>query len=109
MPGVRRDDVRRGADGSVLGVVWAMRTAEEIAQAVDDARALRHPWRAMRVALECGLLRLLPWHSTVMGVGAYTGCRICPSADGGWVERLVVNVEETGVLHEPWATEADQQ
>lgn len=40
---------------------------------------------------------------------AYTGCRICPSADGGWVERLVVNVEETGVLHESWATEADQQ
>lgn len=62
---------------------------------LDEARALRHPQRAMRVTLECGHLRLMPYINTVMGIGAFTNCRICPPQPNG---RLVVNREETGLL-----------
>lgn len=57
-----------------------------------------HPKRAMRVTLECGHLRLMPYINTVMGIGAFTDCRLCEA------DRLAVNVEETGVLFdEGWA------
>lgn len=59
---------------------------------LDEASALRHPKRAMRVTLECGHLRLMPYINTVMGIGAFTACWLCPG------DRLVVNREETGVL-----------
>jgi len=71
----------------------AMIDIEQLKHDLDEAIALRHPQRTMRVTLECGHLRLLPWSSTVLGIGASTLCRLCADAD-----RLVVNVEETGVL-----------
>ena len=72
-------------------------------QAMDDARALRHSFRAMRVTLECGHLRLMPHIDTVMGLGSLTSCGICAvDADGDYVVRTVVNCEETGTLHESW-------
>ena len=78
-------------------------------RAVDEARALTHPQRAMRVLLECGHLRLMPWNATVMGIGAQTACGICPAPEGKpHIVRLVVDVAETGVLHESWAREGGQ-
>lgn len=60
-------------------------------------------YRAMRVTLECGHLRLMTAIGTIMGIGAETGCLICPKQDDGYTpSRVVVNVEETGVLHEEW-------
>lgn len=72
----------------------ADRSAAEIRHDLDEAAALRHPMRLMRVTLECGHLRLIPHINTVMGIGAHTTCGICPDEPG----RLVVNVEETGRL-----------
>lgn len=69
---------------------------EAVVRAVDAARRHEHPFRAMRVTLECAHLRLMPWNGTVMGIGAFTSCGVCPESP----ERVVVNVEETGVLHE---------
>lgn len=85
------------------------KTTEEIVKAIDEARAFRHRFRAMRVTLECGHLRLIPEINTVMGIGAYTACVICPQEFDEilkrqrHVSRQVVNVEETGVLHDDWA------
>jgi hypothetical protein len=67
---------------------------DEILRVVEAARHLTHPMRSMRVTMECGHLRLLPWNVTLTGIGSHTGCNIC----GDNVERLVVNVEETGTL-----------
>lgn len=76
--------------------------AERVTKALSEAANFTHRWRAMRVTLECGHLRLTPWMNTTMGIGAYTGCMICPSLDGRTASRQVVNIEETGVLHEGW-------
>ena len=75
-----------------------MMSSESIAAAVAEAEAHRQPRRAMRVTLECAHLRLLPWQDTIMGIGAQTGCLICPDRP----TRVVVNIEETGVLHNDW-------
>lgn len=77
---------------------WA--GARDFAAALTEARALRHPRRAMRVTLECGHLRLMPWNTSVMGIGAYAGCKLAPCAgpDGELADRMVVNMEETGTL-----------
>jgi hypothetical protein len=75
----------------------------EMTRALDEAAAGTHTHRAMRVTLECAHLRLMPWISTVMGIGAQTGCAICPRDEHGYTaSRIVVNVEETGTLHESW-------
>lgn len=76
-------------------------SSEEIAEAIKEATALRHPYRSMRVTMECGHLRLMPYINTVMGIGAQTACKICPS-DNGQTTRTVVNVEETGHLDDTW-------
>ena len=59
---------------------------------IEDCRNLVHPMRTMRVTLECGHLRLLPYNWTVMGIGAITGCLVCEDTPA----RRVMNVEETG-------------
>jgi hypothetical protein len=80
-------------------------TTDEIFRAIEEASALTHKHRAMRVTLECGHLRLMPMINCVMGIGAFTGCTICPpDKDGHTVARMVVNVEETGHLHDSWVT-----
>jgi electron transfer flavoprotein alpha/beta subunit len=81
----------------------AMKQNREIRDALEEAAALRHPQRAMRVTLECGHLRLMPWIGTVMGIGAQTSCAICPKSEDSYPpSRVVVNCEETGTLHESW-------
>lgn len=78
-------------------------TSEEIIEAVNEARDLRHPHRSMRVTLECAHHRLMPFINTVMGIGAQTACSICPpESDGHTQARTVVNVEETGFLDDTW-------
>lgn len=75
----------------------------EIRDAVESARSGFHPHRAMRVTLECGHLRLMPQINCIMGIGAKTSCFVCPDEEPGYkVARTVVNVEETGVLHDDW-------
>lgn len=75
-------------------------TTKQIANAIDQSTALTFPWRAMRVTLECGHLRLMP-HINAAWIGAHTSCSICvsPTGEDGRV-RQVVNVEETGILHD---------
>jgi hypothetical protein len=70
-------------------------------EAADAAKAGRGNWRAMRVTLECGHFRLTPAFYTGQGVGAFTSCSLlgCRDSEYGGTSRLVVNVEETGVLH----------
>lgn len=76
-----------------------MTGVDQILRDVEAAAAHRHPRRAMRVLLECGHLRLMPWNVTVLGVGAVTSCGLCPrAADGHYTARMVVDVAETGVL-----------
>jgi hypothetical protein len=59
----------------------------------------QHPREAMRVLMECGHIRLMPQVDTVQGVGALTGCAVCvPEPGQRTVERLVVDVQETGKL-----------
>ncbi len=62
---------------------------------IELAAAHKGNQRAMRVTMECGHLRLMPFIDTVMGIGSMAGCQVCPDHPG----REVVNVEETGVLH----------
>ena len=50
--------------------------------------------RSMRVTLECGHFRLLPWNVTLTGIGSETSCFICPARP----VRTVVNIEETGII-----------
>ena len=71
---------------------------DKILRDVEEAKALRHPERAMRVLLECGHLRLMPYIDTAMGVGSFTGCVFC-AVNGVWGSRLVVDIAETGVLY----------
>ncbi len=66
---------------------------------IDAAKAGTHRQRAMRVTMECGHLRLMPFIDTVMGIGSMCGCQVCPDHPA----RTVVNVEETGVLHDSYA------
>jgi hypothetical protein len=69
--------------------------------AMDDARLHRGPHRAVAVTMECGHLRLLSALACTMGPGAWTGCRMCGD---DFPARMVVKVEETGVLHtESWS------
>jgi hypothetical protein len=68
--------------------------------AMQEAAEHRGPHRAMAVTMECGHLRLLPQIATVMGPGAMTGCRMCGEDRPA---RVVVKVEETGVLHESYS------
>ena len=76
-----------------------MPNVQQILHDIDEARALRHPQRAMRVLLECGHLRLMPNIATATGVGSHTACGICPKdGDGRRPTRLVVDIAETGEL-----------
>lgn len=76
-----------------------MISTQQILHDIEEARAFRHPERAMRVLLACSHLRLIPAFAIGAGVGSHTACGICPRAeDGGWVTRLVVDIAETGVL-----------
>lgn len=70
-------------------------TTKQIIDAVESAARLQHPQRAMRITLECGHIKLGAWNMCVMGIGAFSGCALCDD-----VVRLVVNMEETGVLWE---------
>lgn len=65
---------------------------EEIA----SAARFEHPERMMRITLECGHFRLMQWQQCgVGGIGFHTNCDICAPIP---VTRLIVNMEETGVL-----------
>jgi hypothetical protein len=64
---------------------------EEIAR----AERHEHPERLMRITLECGHFRLQQWQNAVGGIGFHTNCNICSAVP---VTRLIVNMEETGVL-----------
>lgn len=75
---------------------------DAIVKASQEAQNFRHPQRLMRVSLECGHARLLPWNVTGTGVGSYTLCSVCPDRP----ERLAVNIEETGVLSDQGARRA---
>jgi hypothetical protein len=76
---------------------------QQLNDAIEAARSGFGPQRAMRVTLECAHLRLMSAIATVMGIGSQTTCRICPIGDDGYpVTRTVVNIEETGVLHDSW-------
>lgn len=67
--------------------------------AMQEAAEHRGPHRAMAVTLECGHLRLMPQINTVMGPGALTGCGMCGD---DCPARMVIKVEETGVLHDSY-------
>jgi hypothetical protein len=83
-----------------------MAIVQDVVAAMRQAKELKHPMRAMRVTMECGHLRLTPEINTRMGIGTYTICRICPTPEGETVaSRQVVNVEETGILHDDWFKE----
>jgi len=73
-----------------------MTAFDDVFAANEEARALRHPQRSMRVTLECAHMRLMSANATAMGIGASTMCPICPDKP----TRLVVNIEETGILDE---------
>jgi hypothetical protein len=76
---------------------------QQLNDAIEAARSGFGPMRAMRVTLECGHLRLMPAIGTAMGIGAKAACQICPAASNGYSPtRTVVNIEETGVLHDLW-------
>lgn len=77
---------------------------QQIIHDIEEARALRHPQRAMQVLLACGHLRLMPWTATVAGADSYTACASC--SGGEQVVRLVVEVSETGAL---WHDSMDQE
>lgn len=74
------------------------RTVKEIAKAVDQAREMNHDYRAMRVTMECGHIRLMPYIDSISGIGTHTECHLCNRA------RQIVNVEETGTIHESWVS-----
>lgn len=81
------------------------RSQGDIETAAREAHLLRGDFRSMRVTLECAHMRLMPRLDTIMGIGARTACMICPMTETGtWQSRLVVNIEETGVLDiEQWS------
>lgn len=65
---------------------------------MDTASQFQGDQRAMRVTLECSHLRLMPYINTIMGIGSWTMCTVCPQD-----MRRVVNIEETGKLFdETW-------
>ena len=72
--------------------------------AMREASEHRGTHRALCVTLECGHLSLRAATGTVMGVGALTVCRVCPADPDEPVTRMLCKVEETGVLHDSWAT-----
>lgn len=72
---------------------------DAVVKASRDAQNFRHPQRLMRVSLECGHVRLLPWNVAGTGIGSYTLCSVCPDRP----QRAAVNLEETGVLSDQGA------
>ena len=59
------------------------------------AERLEHPERLMRITLECAHFRLQTWQNVGGGgIGFHTNCHVCPDK----ASRLIVNMEETGVL-----------
>lgn len=79
-----------------------MTNVDAIFKAQREARAHQHPQRLMRVTLECSHLRLLPWNVTGTGIGSRTMCPVCPDKPS----RIVVGIEETGVLSDQGARRA---
>lgn len=78
-------------------------TVAEIQEAATQAALFEHPERAMRVVLECAHMRLMPWHvANQSSIGASTLCRVC----SGGPSRLIVEVQETGVLDESFYKDA---
>lgn len=72
---------------------------KQLQERVEAAARFELPERKMRITLECGHLRLMPWYDCVAGgIGWSTACRICEEVQGKQASRLIVNVEETGVL-----------
>jgi hypothetical protein len=59
---------------------------------LDAAARFEHPERLMRVTMECAHMRLMTFRNSIGGIGFNTTCNICS------VARVIVNVEETGVL-----------
>jgi len=78
------------------------RSARDIMLESDKAHEHNSPWEAMAVTFECGHLALMTRNAVCMGVGAFGGCRVCPSPDGHAVERMVCKIEPTGTLHEAY-------
>lgn len=73
--------------------------AQKLNDDFDSAARFEHPLRQMRVTLECGHLRLMQWQNcAVGGIGWSTQCNVCTQDKGSQVSRVIVNVEETGVL-----------
>lgn len=72
---------------------------EAIEEAMRQAKTLEHPMRAVRVQLECAHLQLRTWQNfSEAAIGNYTACNLCP----GTPSRLIVDVAETGTLHDDW-------
>jgi hypothetical protein len=66
---------------------------------VAAAARFEHPQRLMRITLECGHYRLMEaCNCTGGGIGWSTACKLCEESQSKQVVRLIVNVEETGVL-----------
>jgi hypothetical protein len=70
----------------------------KVRQEMESAERLEHPMRLLRITLECGHFRLMPWQDCLGGIGWSTQCNICTEAKGSQVGRQIVNVEETGAL-----------
>lgn len=74
---------------------FARKLSEELA----SAERHQNPNRLMRITLECGHFRLMPWRDcNVGGIGWSTQCNMCTEDQGRQVSRQIVNQEETGTL-----------
>lgn len=75
------------------------KTIKQIIEEQELAAKFQHPERLMRITLECGHLRLQQFLvAATGGIGWSTACKICEEIQGKQVVRVIVNVEETGVL-----------
>lgn len=75
--------------------------SKQLQKDMEAAHQFKGDCRAMRVTLECSHIRLMPYINCIMGIGSFTRCIICEPERGK--DRLVVNIEETGVLwQEGW-------